>query len=82
MIAHTGECRVTARMPSVPESVLLRRVRGEYNEMPSLQLSVEQAMRLWSLDHLTCARVLDTLAQTGFLQLDDRGRYVRTHGGY
>ena len=68
--------------PVAPDGTLLRRIKGEYNEMPSLRLSVEQAMRLWSLDRLTCACVLDALVETGFLQLDGHRMYTRAHGGY
>ena len=30
------------------EDALLRRVRGEYREMPGMRLTIEQAMRLWN----------------------------------
>jgi hypothetical protein len=52
--------------PVVPDETL-RRVRGEYLEMPGLCLRPEQARRLWGLDADTCARVLDSLVQAGFL---------------
>ena len=61
---------------------LKSRVRGEYLEMPGLQLSPEQATRLWGLDRATCGKVLDDLVGTGFLQRDRSGRYMRRTGGY
>lgn len=56
---------------------LLHRIRSEYLEMPGLQLSREQAQRLWALDALTCARLLERLVETRFLQCGLDGRYVR-----
>ncbi len=46
---------------------LVARVRAEFLEMPGLKLTVDQAMRLWSLAPATCAAVLDALAATHFL---------------
>jgi DNA-binding IclR family transcriptional regulator len=61
---------------------LLRRVRSEFNEMPGLRLTADQAMRLWALDGPTCHRVLDSLVVARFLAQDINGRYRRAHGGY
>ena len=36
---------------------ILRRIRGEYLEMPGLRLTSVQAQRLWGLDARTCASV-------------------------
>jgi hypothetical protein len=57
---------------------LLRRVRGEYDEMPGLALTMPQARRLWALDQQTCEFVLRTLVERQFLKTTARGRYVRT----
>lgn len=65
-----------------PESALELRIRGEFREMAGLRLKVEQAMRLWSIDHATCQQALDNLVREGFLQRDDTGRYARAHSGY
>jgi hypothetical protein len=64
------------------EDSLLRRVRGEYREMPGMRLTIEQAMRLWNLDRQACVNVLDSLVASHFLQIDTTGRYQRAHGGY
>jgi hypothetical protein len=32
----------------------LRRVRGEYLEMPGLSLTLEQAMRMWGVERQAC----------------------------
>ena len=52
------------------------RVRGEFMEMPGLRLTPAQAARLWAIDGLTSARVLDGLAETGFLMRTREGAYV------
>jgi len=46
---------------------LLRRVRGEYLEMPGLHLTPRQAERLWGLDAQTCHRLFDALLASRFL---------------
>ncbi len=56
---------------------LLRRVRGEFVEMPGLQLTEEQAQRLWGLEPGLCAVVLEGLLNAGFLQRSRRGAYRR-----
>ena len=65
-----------------PEEALMRRVRGEYREMPGMRLTVDQAMRLWTADRRTCTRVLDSLVAEHFLERDRDGRYAMAHGGY
>ena len=64
---------------SVPASEeILRRICGEYLEMPGLRLKREQAQRLWGLDDATCTQLLDTLVANGFLIRSLDGRYGRT----
>jgi len=46
---------------------ILRRIRGEYLEMPGLRLTCVQAQRLWGLDARTCASALDALVEDQFL---------------
>jgi hypothetical protein len=38
---------------------LLDRVRGEYREMPGLQLTIAQACRLWQIDRSTALTARD-----------------------
>ena len=47
---------------------LVDRVRGEFNEMPGLRLTPEQAARLWGLDQRACSEVLRTLVSSSFLR--------------
>jgi hypothetical protein len=45
----------------------LARVRAEFIEMPGLQLTVEQAARLWACDRALCNAVLAALVDARFL---------------
>ena len=56
---------------------LVRRIEGEYHEMPGLKLTEAQAQRLWALDSDTCHIVLVTLVQRRFLRRTTKGMYVR-----
>jgi hypothetical protein len=67
---------------SFADEALMRRVCGEYREMPGMRLTVDQAMRLWMLDRRTCSGVLDSLVAARFLEQDSNGRYAKAHGGY
>ena len=60
---------------------MLRRVCAEYLEMPGLQLTVEQAQRLWGLDKETCECVLEFLIETRFLVRTRRNLYARPTDG-
>jgi hypothetical protein len=56
---------------------LVERVRGEYLEMPGLQLTIPQAQRLWGLDGETCAALLTALIEQRFLLRTAAGTHVR-----
>jgi hypothetical protein len=64
------------------QRALLRRVRGEYREMPGMRLTFEQAMRLWNIDRQACATVLNSLVAARYLEIDGFGRYRKAHSGY
>ena len=51
-------------------------IKGEYKEMPGLQLTKPQAQRLWGLDASTCDVLLETLRTAGFLRVTPRGCYA------
>ena len=76
-----GPETVTIFKPS-PEDALMKRVRGEYREMPGMRLTLDQAMRLWMLDRQTCSDVLSSLVAAHFLEQDRDGRFMRAHSGY
>ena len=56
---------------------VLRRVQGEYIEMPGLRLTIAQAQRLWGLDRAVCDALLGTLVETKFLFRTRDGAFVR-----
>lgn len=56
----------------------IRRVRGEFLEMPGLQLTPAQAARLWSLDLELSAAVLNALVATRFLTRTRGAAFART----
>ena len=63
------------------DDVLLRRVYGEFLEMPGLRLTCQQAQRLWGLDEGTCRQVLEFLVDARFLCRPDHGMYTRLTDG-
>lgn len=56
---------------------LCNRITGEYLEMPGLNLTLAQAMRLFDVDRSTCTRALNDLVDAGFLMRDETDRYVQ-----
>jgi hypothetical protein len=56
---------------------LVRRVRGEYLEMPGLSLTFAQAVRLWGLERELCERVIETLVGAAFLRRTTTGAITR-----
>ena len=59
---------------------VVKRVRGEFLEMPGLRLTPEQARRLWRLDELSCDAVLGALVDAKFLARTRDGAFVRDDG--
>jgi hypothetical protein len=57
---------------------VLRRVRGEYIEMPGLRLTTAQAQRLWGLDRASCDALLGALVDAKFLARTRDGAFVRS----
>lgn len=55
----------------------LRRVKGEYLEMPGLRLTPAQARRLWGLDPAACDALLGALVDTKFLYRTRDGAFMR-----
>ena len=60
---------------------ILHRICGEFLEMPGLQLTRPQAQRLWGLDEQTCALLLESLTEQGFLYRRHDGMYARLTDG-
>jgi hypothetical protein len=61
-------------------AALVDRVRGEFNEMPGLQLTLAQAARLWGMEVAACRTVVDALVDASFLRWTATGRIVRQDG--
>jgi phage FluMu protein Com len=57
-------------------STLVDRIRIEYETMPGLKLTQEQACRLWGADTETCLSALQALIDQGFLHRTGADRYV------
>ena len=62
---------------SVTVRALTERVRGEFNEMPGLQLTIPQAGRLWRLELDACHYVVNALVNEAFLRVTPGGTIVR-----
>lgn len=58
-------------------NALLAAIKREYEEMPGLALTAEQAQRLWALEPRMCSAVLDRLVETGYLCQTGSGQYAR-----
>lgn len=56
---------------------ILRRIEGEYRDMPGMCVTAPQAQRLWALDATTCAFVLRTLVERRILRRTPRGTFVK-----
>lgn len=56
---------------------VLRRVQGEFLEMPGLRVTEAQARRLWGLDAATCSALLGALIDARFLFRTRDGAFMR-----
>ena len=56
-------------------AALVKRICGEFHEMPCLRLTLAQARRLFALRTDVCQRVLSELVRDGTLTLDIDERY-------
>ena len=60
-----------------PLDDVLRRVQGEYIEMPGLRLTTAQAQRLWGIDRAACDALLGALVEAKFLFQTRDGAFMR-----
>jgi DNA-binding IclR family transcriptional regulator len=60
---------------------VLERLRGEYLEMPGMNLTIEQVQRLCGIEPTMCERVLEALVEASFLRLSSDGTYARVTDG-
>jgi hypothetical protein len=59
-------------------AAVVDRVRAEFVEMPGLELTLPQAVRLWTLGVDDCRHVIDSLVDVGFLKWTARRTIIRT----
>jgi hypothetical protein len=67
---------MTPKLTRAPDEVL-RRVQGEFLEMPGLRLTMSQARRLWGLDAVQCDALLGALVEAKFLFRTRDGAFMR-----
>jgi hypothetical protein len=63
--------------PTRTTEEVLRRVQGEFLEMPGLRLTEAQARRLWGLDAASCGALLGALVDARFLFRTRDGAFMR-----
>ncbi len=56
---------------------MLRRIQGEYMEMPGLRLTAGQAQRLWGIGATECEALIGALVEAGVLARTADGAFVR-----
>ena len=77
MLNHIAHRRGRDRLSDPVWHATVRRVRGEFEEMPSLRVTPEQARALFGLPDGVCDGVLRRLEAEGFLDRTKGGEYVR-----
>ena len=77
MIANNWEQRGPERIPDGAWRDMVSRVRGEFDEMPCLRVTSDQARVLFGLSPGTSDWILNRLTQEGFLVQTPEGQYVR-----
>jgi hypothetical protein len=65
------------RRNQASRDALVRRIRGEFDDMPGLSLTLTQASRLLGIDRPACARILAALTRDGALRCTAENLYVR-----
>ncbi len=77
MLEHRTWRRSRERLPDHLWHATVHRVRGEFEEMPCLRLTLAQARTLFGLPDRVCEWVLRRLESDGFLGRTPQGEYVR-----
>jgi hypothetical protein len=74
---HRFRRRSRERLPESQWQATVYRVRGEFEEMPCLRLTLTQARTLFGLPDRVCEWVLRRLESDGFLGRTPQGEYMR-----
>lgn len=77
MIRNSLEHRSPERIPDGAWQEMVSRVRGEFDEMPCLRVTSDQARVLFGLSPRTSDWILSRLTQEGFLVQTPEGQYAR-----
>ena len=64
------------RYPVVVGDALMIRVLHDFDEMPTLRVTIGQAMYLWDLDRPTCQKLFDILVDARLIDTDATGCYT------
>ena len=81
MLRHGKDLRRPTRLPEPVWQATVRRVRGEFQEMPCLRVSREQARALFGLPEAASDGILKRLVEEGFLVRTADGQFVRRNAG-
>ena len=68
------------QIPAMTMEHMVRRIQGEFLEMPGLRLTCRQAQRLWNLDALVCESLLAALVDVRFLVQTSDGLFIQRTG--
>jgi hypothetical protein len=71
------QVRSAQRLPDFLWNSAVSRIRAEFEEMPCLRVTCDEARRLFGLRDPVVSWVLRHLANEGFLIENSRGEYVR-----
>lgn len=77
MIGDRWHARSPERIPDILWQAMMRRVRGEFDEMPCLRVTPDQARVLFGVSADTSDWILSRLVQDGFLVQTPDGQYTR-----
>jgi hypothetical protein len=79
VVVHSGEEAAMAyAVPRKPDiEAVAATVCREFDEMPGLALTADQARRLWALEPPMCGAVLEHLVRSGYLCRTDTGHYAK-----
>src|SRR5438093_1211884 len=77
LASESFEGGVMTPEPMRANDEVLRRVQGEFLEMPGLRLTEAQARRLWGLDAASCGALLGALVDAKFLFRTRDGAFMR-----
>jgi hypothetical protein len=77
MLRYPSEIRGPERMAQPDWEATLRRVRGEFDEMPCMRVTPDAARTLFGLPPTAVEALLQRLEAEGFLSRTDGGEYIR-----